>query len=333
MNIIPTMGNVDTIESHNTLVENLMNSSTQIVRCCVSKASYDEHVEAVNYVRNEFKKHTNKDLQLMLDIAWPKDKKRIWIESEQQITGGETVYICISENEISNDKKIIVDFDCSLFNVGEEIYLGNAEIILTVTQIGDNYLQCVANNDGLLKSGLGIASKQGFIKPSAVDIKEKCVKLIDVLRPECIVLSYIETSDDVIEFKELLLKHINYNPIIMSKIECYSAIKNIDAIIDVSDEIMIARGCLAVNVGLENLLFAQDLTLSKCIEKNKRCCIASNILKSLSSSYAPNRADICDLAHMVKEGVDNIVITDSISRSSRYKNVVEFIRKVDRVYN
>lgn len=151
-------------------------------------------------------------------------------------------------------------------------------------------------------------------------------------RPECIVLSYIETSNDVIEFKELL-QYENYNPIIMSKIECYSAIKNIDAIIDVSDEIMIARGCLAINVGLENLLFSQDLTLNKCIEKKKKCCIASNILKSLSSSYAPTRAEICDLAHMVKEGVGNIVITDSISRSTRYKNVVEFIQKVDQLYN
>ncbi|WP_169834316.1 pyruvate kinase [Paenibacillus donghaensis] len=256
---------------HNTLVDNLISSSAHMVRCNVSKASYYEHVEAVNYVRNEFKKHTNKDLLLMLDIAWPKDKKRIWIENEQQISCGETVFICMSEDKIFNNTKIIVDFDCSLFNVGEEIYLGNAEIILTVTQIGDDYLQCVAKNDGLLKSGLGIASKQGFIKPSAIDIKDKCVKLIDVLRPECIVLSYIETSNDVIEFKELL-QYENYNPIIMSKIECYSAIKNIDAIIDVSDEIMIARGCLAINVGLENLLFSQDLTLNKCIEKRKKCC-------------------------------------------------------------
>ncbi|WP_195837896.1 pyruvate kinase [Tissierella pigra] len=147
---------------------------------------------------------------------------------------------------------------------------------------------------------MAIASKYRFIKPTSEDIKDKCFKIIHKFKPASIVLSYIENKEDVIDFRKSIQCQI-YNPTIMSKIECYSAVQNVDDIIDVSDEIMLARGCLATNIGLENLLCAQDLTLEKCIEKNKRCWIASNILKSLSSYNAPTCADICDLSHMIKQ--------------------------------
>ena len=54
-------------------------------------------------------------------------------------------------------------------------------------------------------------------------------------------------------------------------------IENTTEIRDVSTSIMIARGCLAVNVGAENLLKAQDDIVDKCIQTKEKLYIASNI--------------------------------------------------------
>ena len=36
-------------------LDSLINSSSEMVRCCVSKAYLNEHIDAINYLKYEFK--------------------------------------------------------------------------------------------------------------------------------------------------------------------------------------------------------------------------------------------------------------------------------------
>lgn len=326
--IIPTMGNMDSTDCHDILINNLGLSQSNIVRCCISKASFEDHYRSIKYVQTQYKQHYGSKLQLMMDVAIPKDKARVSIDKGTEVYKDNQ--IVISNKDISCNCQVNGDFKKIV--CGDEIYIGDFDVCLKVVDKQNAKLICKAISSGIIKNGAGIATKNGFIVPSRPDIEEKCLKLIEIFRPEYIVLSYIETVDDIIAFRDLLSSVVDYKYNLMSKIECYSAFINMAEIIANSDSIMLARGCLALNVGLENLLYVQDQVVLACIEQKVPFCIASNILKSISKRNAPLRAEVCDVAHMLSKGVENIVITESYSRSTNYQYAVDFIRRAAKVY-
>ena len=109
-------------------------------------------------------------------------------------------------------------------------------------------------------------------------------------------------------------------------------IENTTEIRDVSTSIMIARGCLAVNVGAENLLKAQDDIVDKCIQTKEKLYIASNILKSFSSKVWPTRSDICDAAYMIKSGIHNIIIIYPICKEYNFRYLCDSLNALEEVY-
>ena len=70
-------------------------------------------------------------------------------------------------------------------------------------------------------------------------------------------------------------------------------VNNTEEIAKNSDSVMIARGCLAVTVGIEKMTKAQDQSIKICKGCNTDVCVASNILRSLNNRNWPLRSDIC----------------------------------------
>lgn len=332
MKVILTMGNVDEMQKHQILIENVIQTNSNMVRCCVSKASYEEHVEAIMCVKKLYKHSTGRDLEIMLDVAIPKDKERIVIANDMELQRGDVVILQALNNDalFKHDKVIHTEANISIHEVGDEFILGDSIVRMILEEkIEHNCVKCrVTNQYGVIKNGIGIASKRGCIKVSNDNIYDKCMRLIDKIHPECIVLSYIETKDDVNKMKDKIITP-QYRPSIMAKIETYESVINRRDIIECSDQIMIARGCLGVNVGLENLMAAQDIVIAECNNKEKEVCVASNILKSLGSQSVPCRTDVVDVAHMIQSRVDFFVITDSISRSTRCYELLRYIELIE----
>ncbi len=333
MKTILTMGNIDEMQRHQMLIENVLQSNSNMVRCCVSKESYEEHVEAILCVKELYRHRTGHDLEIMLDVAIPKDKDRIVLAEDMELYEGDVVILStLNDKTVGGKGKVInTDADISKHEVGDELILGDSLVrIIIEEKFEPNSAKCrVTNQYGIIKNGLGIASKKGCIKTTRGDIYDKCLKLIETIRPECIVLSYVETKDDVNMLKGKIITP-QYRPLLMAKIETYQAVVNREEIIECSDQIMIARGCLAVNVGLENLMHVQDTIITECNIRQKEVCVASNIFKSLKNQHVPSRTDIVDIAHMIQKGVNYLVITDSISRTTRCRELLRYIELVEK---
>ena len=201
-------------------------------------------------------------------------------------------------------------------------------MLIKITKIDKEVINGVCMNSAEIKKGKAIASPSGFFKTTDIEITNKVLEIITTLRPEICVFSYIENKFDILNFKKLIYKHANYLPHIMSKIECQEAVNNVDSIIDNSESIMIARGCLAVNVGFENMIEAQDIIITECLKKRKDVCIASNILRSLNIQNCPSRADVVDLFYMIIKGINWFVITDGFCMEEKFDNFMYFMRNI-----
>ena len=205
----------------------------------------------------------------------------------------------------------------------------NVDLVIKFLQVSTNVILAECLNDANLKKGKAIASPTGgFLKNTEAEMKNKSLELISILKPEICALSYIENGNDVVKCSEEIKKYAGYKPKIMSKVETYNASININDIISKSDSIMLARGCLAVNVGMENLPLIQRKILNSCKSKNIDVCIASNILKSLEQKSVPTRADICDLQHMIDDNLNYFVITDQYGMTDKLLNASYYINKL-----
>ena len=114
-----------------------------------------------------------------------------------------------------------------------------------------------------------------------------------------IALSFVRTPGDVLSVRSILsflnAKHIE----IIAKIESQAAMDDIDAIIEVSDGIMVARGDLGVEVTNELVPLYQKIMISKAIQAGRPIITATHMLESMMSYPRPTRAETSDVANAI----------------------------------
>merc|ERR1719247_1012690 len=81
-------------------------------------------------------------------------------------------------------------------------------------------------------------------------------------------------------------------PLIIPKIEKPAALKNIDEILALSDGLMVARGDLGVELGLERVPFAQKFLIKKANAAGKFCITATQMMESMIENAVPTRAEV-----------------------------------------
>ncbi len=122
-------------------------------------------------------------------------------------------------------------------------------------------------------------------------------------------VSFVGNKEDLLEAKSEIKKYGGTQKVI-AKIERDEALKNLDAIIQEADAIMIARGDLANEIPLEQIPFVQEDIIKKCKASGKPVITATQMLYSMKDSPTPTRAEVTDVVNAVLEGTDAIMLSE-----------------------
>ncbi len=142
-----------------------------------------------------------------------------------------------------------------------------------------------------------------------------------------IALSFIRSADDMIPLRELLRSKKKFARII-AKIEKPEALENIDAIIESSNGIMVARGDLGVEVPFDRVPMLQKEIVKKCIASAKPVVIATQMLESMITNFMPTRAEANDVANAVLDGADAVMLS---AETSTGKYPVEAVKAMSQI--
>lgn len=127
-----------------------------------------------------------------------------------------------------------------------------------------------------------------------------------------ISVSFVGNAEDVLICKSEIQKY-NGRQKVVAKIERREAVKNLDAILEVADAIMIARGDLGNEVPLETIPFIQDEIIKKCNALSKPVITATQMLYSMKDSPSPTRAELTDVVHAIVSGSDAVMLSEETS--------------------
>ena len=183
-------------------------------------------------------------------------------------------------------------------------------------------------------SGGSIADRKGINLPGVeVSASSLSKKDISDLRfglesgIDFVALSFVRKRDDVLKLR-LYLEESDSHVQIIAKIEKPEGWGNLDAILEESDGVMVARGDLGVEMALEKVPVIQKSIIERARQHGKFVITATQMLETMIDNPYPTRAEVSDIANAIYDGTDAVMLSGETSAG---KYPVEAARMMARI--
>jgi pyruvate kinase len=211
---------------------------------------------------------------------------------------------------------------------GDPILLADGTIELEVDAISGDEILCRVITGDILTAHKGLNLPTRSLDIPALTDKDKHDMQFGLdLGVDLIALSFVRNKLDIIEAKRIVETHQSPVPVI-AKIEKHEAVNNIDDILEAADGIMVARGDLGVDIPLENVPIVQKDIIKKSNHKGKPVITATQMLRSMTESPRPTRAEATDVANAVLDGTDAVMLSEETAVGTYPVKSVEFMQRI-----
>jgi pyruvate kinase len=203
---------------------------------------------------------------------------------------------------------------------------GNLEVV--VTEAAAELVRARVVLGGLLKARKGVhpiglnVAFDPLTPKDLVDIRWGVEHGVDLF-----AMSFVRRASDVRALEALVQGMGGRQPII-AKIEHPQALDNLEEILDVSWGVMVARGDLGVELGVEHVPALQKRIIRMARQALKPVITATQMLESMIENPQPTRAEASDVANAIWDGTDAVMLS---AESAVGKYAVEAVQWLDRI--
>lgn len=289
-------------------VSSIITSGADMLRIKCSHNTLDEITETFRQARQLIKK-MGTGTTLLADL--PEAKIRLGdIAAEKESVEKGKSYVFRSAQ---SSESIVQFIPVTLDNLGTHVSVGDR--IVVGDGIAAFVVQEITNSDSITARAENVAPivrKSSFTVPHGCGVEHQTDETWDMvarlreIQPEYLAFSFIDTAAKMRSIKEKLatITGDTWHPKIIAKIESAAGVANAAAIAKEADLIMVARGDLALAIEIAQLPRIQRELCAIAKEAEISVIVATGILDSMESSPFPSRADVCDVANIVRDGAD-----------------------------
>jgi pyruvate kinase len=294
------------------MLEKLIEAGMNVARLNFSHGSHEEHSVRIANIRDASNK-LNKPVGLLLDTKGPEIRTHDMENGELHLVTGQVIDISMTQ-VLGNEKVFSVSYEQLIEDVdqGNIILLddGLIELRVLAKDLEKGLIHTIVENAGVLKNKKGVNVPGVSIKLPGITEKDAQDILFGIEQGvDFVAASFVRTAKDVLEIRELLEQNNGSHIQIIPKIENQEGVDNIDAIIEVSDGLMVARGDLGVEIPAEEVPLVQKSLIKKCNQVGKPVITATQMLDSMQRNPRPTRAEASDVANAIMDGTDAIMLS------------------------
>jgi pyruvate kinase len=192
---------------------------------------------------------------------------------------------------------------------GDVVLFADGAVIMVATECHAEKVTLKVTLPGRLKSNQGLNLPGAALNVKA--LTEKDLRDLDWSawhRVEYIGLSFVRQAADITWLRQELDRR-GSRARIVAKIEKPQALDNLDAIIEQSDVLMVARGDLGVEMDVSRVPAIQKKVIAACHKARVPVITATQMLNSMETSNRPTRAEATDVFNAVLDGTDAVMLS------------------------
>jgi pyruvate kinase len=292
------------------MIDRLFHAGMDVARLNFSHGTPADHAAVVTLLRAASVRN-EKPIAILADLPGPKIRTGSLFEAKPvQLRTGRRFTISAADT-VGNSDGVSTTYKRlpSEVHRGDRILLSDGLIELRVESVhGPNIVTRVVNG-GELREHQGINLPGVRLSVPALSAKDRRNLAFAV---ECgvnyIGVSFVRRAEDVLDAKRAVARAKKSTPII-AKLEKPEAIENLDAILDVADGVMVARGDLGVEMDPERVPVVQKMVVARAREARVPVIIATQMLESMIENPRPTRAEASDVANAVFDGADAVMLS------------------------
>ncbi|MGV3507869.1 MAG: pyruvate kinase, partial [Sphingobacteriaceae bacterium] len=274
--IVATLGPAS---SNKEVLLSMIKAGVDVCRLNFSHGNQADHQATIDTIR-EINKQYKTHIGILADLQGPKIRIGMVQDGGIHLINGSKIEITTNEL-VGNDKQIYITYQSFPRDVraGEIILLDDGKIQMRVIDTNNkDTVTCEVVHGGILTSRKGVNLPNTKISiPSLTEEDLSNLEFALENDVEWIGLSFVRTADDIIELKRIITRS-GKTARVIAKVEKPEAIDNIDAIIAVTDGVMVARGDLGVEMPMEQVPVLQKMIARKCREASKPVIVATQML-------------------------------------------------------
>ena len=312
------------------ILTKMVKSGLNAVRCNFSHGHISEHVSRIQLIR-EISKDQEIPIGIIVDLQGPKIRVKKFKFGQIYLKKGSNFILEADPIYIEGDEtRVGIDYQKLPQDVKSDdiLLLDDGKIILKVIKIINTKIYCIVITGGILSNNKGINKKGGGLSAAALTEKDKRdIEDASKLDIDYFAVSFPRDAKDLKYARQLLQKSGSKAGII-AKIERIEAIENINEIIQESDGIMIARGDLAVEIGIENVPSIQKKLIQKARKFDKISIVATQMMESMIHCSTPTRAEVSDVANAVLDGADAVMLSAESATGSYPLETIQIMSRI-----
>ncbi len=316
----------DSPEVLSKIIEAGMNAS----RHNFSHGDHAEHAIRINLVKDLAKKY-NKEIAVMLDTKGPEIRTGKFEPKKVELKSGSDFAIYAGGDVVGDTTQCAVTYEGLANDVkpGDTILIDDGLVGLRVESIEGNKINCKVMNTGFVGTHKGVNVPGVAIQLPALTEKDIAdLKFGCEIGVNLVAASFIRKAADVKAIRKVLVENGGEHIQIFSKIENQEGVDNIDAILEASDGIMVARGDLGVEIPMEKLPAVQKMIIEKCNNAGKPVITATQMLESMIRNPRPPRAEVSDVANAIYDGTDAIMLSGESANGDWPVEAVQTMAKI-----
>ncbi len=185
----------------------------------------------------------------------------------------------------------------------------------------------LSKSDGVLINGKGVHVR-GIHQdiPFLFEKDRQLIRLANQYKLDFVGLSFVRTPENVKEAQALIGQGIQ----VISKIETIDAVEHINEILPLVKYILVDRGDLSTDIGIEKIPRFQKYIIEKALYFDVKVFLATQVLKNMETKPIPTIGEIEALYEIMKSGVYGVQMSEETAVGRYVPACVQLLEQMNQ---